>query len=189
MLYCHKITKPSFTPQSGIPLLEMLPDNVSVKKYWFSPIFTENLHSHFNKKKRNTTEMLVSASFSPSKWPWPWYLQRWVAVPQPAPSSFISIISLPGAVSPLLITISCNHCSLTNWLLAALTHSCLIYFRQRHKNPEKFEKLLKPCHVGIHWIALAEYFQMSTHLPGFQWFSGFFASFCIYQISHQQHKG
>ena len=26
----------------------------------------------------------------------------------------------------------------------------------------------KPCHVGIHWIALAEYSQMSTHLPGFQ---------------------
>ena len=26
----------------------------------------------------------------------------------------------------------------------------------------------KPCHVGIQWIALAEYSQMSTHKPGFQ---------------------
>ena len=30
---------------------------------------------------------------------------------------------------------------------------------------------------------------MSTHLPGFQLFFRFFASFCIGQISHQQHKG
>ena len=26
------------------------------------------------------------------------------------------------------------------------------------------------CHVGIHWIALAEHSQMSTHVPGFQSF-------------------
>ena len=31
-----------------------------------------------------------------------------------------------------------------------------------------FLKPLKPCHVGIHWKALAEKFQMSTHLQGFQ---------------------
>ena len=30
---------------------------------------------------------------------------------------------------------------------------------------------------------------MSTHLPGFRSFSSFFASFCIGQISLQQHKG
>ena len=45
----------------------------------------------------------------------------------------------------------------------------------------------KPCHVGIHWIALTEYCQMRTHVPGFQSFFSFFASFCIGQISHQQH--
>ena len=28
-----------------------------------------------------------------------------------------------------------------------------------------FWKPSKPCHVGIHWIALAEYSQMSTHFP------------------------
>ena len=52
-----------------------------------------------------------------------------------------------------------------------------------------FGKLSKPYHVGIHWIALAEHSQMSTHVPGFHSFFSFFASFCIGQISHQQHKG
>ena len=52
------------------------------------------------------------------------------------------------------------------------------------------QRLLKPsepCHVGIYWKALAEHFQMSTHVPGFQSFRRCFASFCISQISHQQH--
>ena len=31
-----------------------------------------------------------------------------------------------------------------------------------------------PCHVGPHWIALDEYSQMSTHMPGFQSFFSFF---------------
>ena len=45
------------------------------------------------------------------------------------------------------------------------------------------------CHVGIHWIALVEYSQMSTHVPGFQsFFRSFFASFCNGQISHHQLK-
>ena len=26
----------------------------------------------------------------------------------------------------------------------------------------------KPCHIGFHWIALAAYPQMSTHVPSFQ---------------------
>ena len=44
--------------------------------------------------------------------------------------------------------------------------------------------------VFIGWIALAEYSQMSTRVPGFQSFlKVFFASFCIGQISNQQHKG
>ena len=57
---------------------------------------------------------------------------------------------------------------------------------QEHKD---FWKTSEPCHTGIHWIALSEYSQMSTHLPGFQSLFSFFASFCIGQISHQQHKG
>ena len=55
---------------------------------------------------------------------------------------------------------------------------------------QRFWKPSKPCHVGTHWIALAEYPHMSTHVPGFSHFlKGFFASFCIGQISHKQHKG
>ena len=46
----------------------------------------------------------------------------------------------------------------------------------------------KPCHIDIHWIALAEYSQISTNEPEFQLFFRLFASFCIGQISHQQHK-
>ena len=57
---------------------------------------------------------------------------------------------------------------------------------QGHKD---FWNPSKTCHAGICWIALAEYSQMSTHEPGFQPFLQFFASFCIGQISHHQHKG
>ena len=39
-----------------------------------------------------------------------------------------------------------------------------------------FRNPSKPCHVGTHWIALAEVSQMSTHLPGFK---SFFRFFCI----------
>ena len=44
-----------------------------------------------------------------------------------------------------------------------------------------FWKPSKPCHVGIHRIALAKFSQMSTHVPGVQSFLRFFASFCIGQ--------
>ena len=39
-----------------------------------------------------------------------------------------------------------------------------------------FWKPPKPCHVGIHWKALAEYSQMGTHVPAFQ---SFLKSYCI----------
>ena len=47
----------------------------------------------------------------------------------------------------------------------------------------EFKLNLPISHFGIHWIVIAEYSQMSTHLPRFQSFSRFFASFCIGQIS------
>ena len=40
--------------------------------------------------------------------------------------------------------------------------------------PKDFWKPSKHCHVGIHWIALAEYYQISTHVPG-----SLFKFFCI----------
>ena len=44
-------------------------------------------------------------------------------------------------------------------------------------------KLSKPCNVGIHWIALTEYSQMSTHMSGFQWFFRIYELFCIGQLA------
>ena len=52
----------------------------------------------------------------------------------------------------------------------------------------KTQRFLKT-NVVIHCITLAEYSKMNTHVPGFQSFFKFYASFCIVQISHQQHKG
>ena len=67
---------------------------------------------------------------------------------------------------------------------------------RNHFNPSDAEatfdqsarvQTIKPC---THWIALAEYSQMSTHVPGFQlFFQDFFATFCVCQISHQHYKG
>ena len=55
-------------------------------------------------------------------------------------------------------------------------------FPLEHKNGKT-----KLCHVGIHWIVCAKYFQISTHVPGFQSSFSFFFYFCIGKIS-QQHK-
>ena len=58
------------------------------------------------------------------------------------------------------------------WLLSSMAEKC-----------KNLWKPSKPCCVGNHWNALAEFFQMSTHLSCFQSFFSFFASFCIGQIS------
>ena len=70
-----------------------------------------------------------------------------------------------------------------------LTLPMLRLLSSKAQTRKYFWKPSKPCHVGIHWIALGEYSQMSTHVSGFQSSSSYFASFCIAQISHQQHKG
>ena len=60
------------------------------------------------------------------------------------------------------------------------TKSYPFYIRPKHRNAKIFEKHLIPvCHVGIHWIALAEHPQMSTYVPAFWSFFSFFASFSI----------
>ena len=41
----------------------------------------------------------------------------------------------------------------------------------------------KPCHVGIHWKVLNEYYQMSTHVQGFRSFLSFLLSFHLYWSS------
>ena len=85
---------------------------------------------------------------------------------------------------------SCAFYIVQNFLiLCILSLLMLRLLSSKLQGRKYFRKPLKPCHVGIHWNALTEYFHMSTHLPGFQSFFRFFASFCIGQISHQQHKG
>ena len=88
-------------------------------------------------------------------------------------------ISTPSSSS------SSDQCSLTQ----VKPLQCWGYFCPKDKDAKSFEKTAKPCHVGMHWIALAECSQMSTYVPGFQSFLRFFASFCIGQISHHQHRG
>ena len=44
-------------------------------------------------------------------------------------------------------------------------------------------KSSKPYHVGIHWIALAEFSQISTNVPGFLSFSGFFKHFLMAKLA------
>ena len=46
-----------------------------------------------------------------------------------------------------------------------------------------FLKASKPCPVGIHWEALAEYSQMSTHVPGFQSFFSFLHHFVLAKLA------
>ena len=69
-----------------------------------------------------------------------------------------------------------------------ITHPMLRLLSSEVQQCKDFWKPSKPCHAGINWRALAQYSQMSTHMPGFQsFFSCFFASFCSGKISHQQH--
>ena len=46
-----------------------------------------------------------------------------------------------------------------------------------------FWKLSKPCNVGTHWIALDEYSQVSTQLPGFQSFFRFLHHFVLAKLA------
>ena len=41
----------------------------------------------------------------------------------------------------------------------------------------------KTCHVGIHWIDLAEYSQMSTYLPWFQLFFSLLHHFVMAKLA------
>ena len=68
----------------------------------------------------------------------------------------------------------------------------MLRLHSKHKAQGRriFEKTSKPWRVGITWIALEKYSQMSTHLPGFQsLIIRFFVLFCIEQFNHHKHKG
>ena len=70
-----------------------------------------------------------------------------------------------------------------------LSFPILRLLTSKAQGQKDFCKSSKPCQCGIHWKALAEYSQVSTHLPWFQLSFSFFALFCIGKVSHQQHKG
>ena len=55
----------------------------------------------------------------------------------------------------------------------------IIYFHPKHKDTKNFEN-----HVGIHWIAIAEYSYVRVAVI----FPGFLPSFCLGEIIHLQYK-
>ena len=67
--------------------------------------------------------------------------------------------------------------------LWGLTLPMLRLLSSKAQGCENFRKPSKPCHVGTHWKALAEYSQMSSHLPGFQSFFQVSASFCLAELT------
>ena len=58
-------------------------------------------------------------------------------------------------------------------LLLSKQHSCKVFWIP-----------YKPCHASIHGKVLFEYSQMSTHMPGFQWFFSFcfFHHFVLFKL-------
>ena len=54
--------------------------------------------------------------------------------------------------------------------MSSLTLPMLKLLSAKAQERKYFRKTSKLCHVGIHWIALTEHSQMSTHMPGFQSF-------------------
>ena len=56
-------------------------------------------------------------------------------------------------------------------------------FIQQTSTQSFFWKPSKPYHVGIHWMALTEYSQMSTHVPGFQSYSRFLHHFVLAKLA------
>ena len=70
------------------------------------------------------------------------------------------------------------------WCSEPLTLTILRLLSSKAGGHKDFWKPSKPCQIGIHWKAFAEYSQMSTHVPGISSFFTFFATFCIGQISY-----
>ena len=56
-------------------------------------------------------------------------------------------------------------------------------FSSKAQGCKDFCKQSKPCHVGIHEIALTKYSQMGTHLPGFRSFFRFLQHFVLAKLA------
>ena len=57
------------------------------------------------------------------------------------------------------------------------------YFYTKYKNIKGLAKSSDKYHVGIHWKGLTEYYQMSTHVPGFSHFLGFLHHFVLANLA------
>ena len=64
-----------------------------------------------------------------------------------------------------------------------LTLPMLSLLSSKTQGCNDFCKPSQPCYVGIHWIALAEYSQMSTHVPRFQSFFRFLHHFLLGKLA------
>ena len=97
-----------------------------------------------------------------------------------------------GKPLPFKLKLTYSHAMKCIWIrsrcLTLLTIPMLKLLSSKAQGCEDFWKPSKPCHVGIHKIALFEHSQMSTHVPRCQSFFRFF-SLCIGKISRQYHQG
>ena len=71
----------------------------------------------------------------------------------------------------------------TTTKLLALTLLMLRLLLSKAQERKHICKPFKPYHVGIHWIALAEYSHMSTHLLVFQSFFRFLHNFDLAKLA------
>ena len=67
--------------------------------------------------------------------------------------------------------------------ISFLTLPMLRLLSSKAQRPKDLWKQANPCHVGIHWKALADFSQMSTHVSGFRSFFRFFASFVFAKVA------
>ena len=57
-----------------------------------------------------------------------------------------------------------------------------LFFLSKAQGRKTFSETFKPCHVGIHWIALTGYSLMSTHMPWFEYFFQFLQHFVLAKL-------
>ena len=69
-----------------------------------------------------------------------------------------------------------------------LTLPMLRLLSYKAKRCKDFRNPSKPCHIDIHWTALTEHSQMSTHVPAFQYFSGFLHHFVLAKLATRSIK-
>ena len=69
-----------------------------------------------------------------------------------------------------------------------LTLQMLTLLLSKAQGRKDIWKPSKLYHIGIHWIALAEHSQMSTHLPGFQSFSRFLHHFVLAKLANNSKR-